>query len=103
MIKSMNLLNNSSDGCDKAFIFHSEDNPPGVNWLEIETCDSFVAIITQKYLDSDICYYEFNAAFVTHKKPIIPQSSLRIVNLKGSVLFVYNFWSVQDKSVMPFH
>ena len=67
-----------SDGCDKAFIFQSaEDNPPGEKWVdkiakEIKTCDAFVAIITQGYLDSDICYYEFHNAPVTHKKQMIP-------------------------------
>lgn len=66
------------DGCDKAFIFQSPiDNPPGEKWLEkiakeIETCDAFVPIITQKYLDSDICYSEFHAAPLTHKKRTIP-------------------------------
>ena len=67
-----------SDGCDKAFIFQSaEDNRPGVNWPDnlaegIDSCDAFLAVITQGYLDSDICSNEFHAAHVTHKKRIIP-------------------------------
>ena len=66
------------DGCDKAFIFQSPiDNPPGEKWIdkiakEIETCDAFVAIITKGYVNSDICYYEFHDAHITHKKRVIP-------------------------------
>ena len=65
-----------SDGCDKAFIFQSaEDNRPGVNWPDnlaerIDSCDAFLAVITQRYLDSDICSDEFHAAL--HKKLLIP-------------------------------
>ena len=67
-----------SDGCDKAFIFQSpEDNRPGDNWPDnlaeqIKSCDAFLAVITQGYLNSDICFDEFHAAHVTHKKRIIP-------------------------------
>ena len=65
-----------SDGCDKAFIFQSpEDNRPGVNWPDnlaerIDSCDAFLAVITQGYLDSDIFSDEFHAAL--HKKLLIP-------------------------------
>ena len=67
-----------SDGCDKAFIFQSaKDNRPGDNWPDnlaeqIKSCDAFIAIITQGYLDSDICSDEFHTAHVIHKKRIIP-------------------------------
>ena len=66
-----------SDGCDKAFIFQSaEDIRPGVNWPDnlaerIDSCDAFIVVITQGYLDSDPCSDEFYAAHVTHKKRII--------------------------------
>ena len=67
-----------SDGCDKAFIFQSaKDNPPGDNWADnlaeqIKSCDAFIAIITQGYLYSDICFDELHTAYVTHKKRTIP-------------------------------
>ena len=65
-----------SDGCDKAFIFQSaKDNRPGIDWTDnlaeqIESCDAFLAVLTQGYLDSDICSDEFHAAL--HKKLLIP-------------------------------
>ena len=65
-----------SDGCDKAFIFQSpEDNRPGIDWPDnlaerIESCDAFLAVLTQGYLDSYICSDEFHAAL--YKKLLIP-------------------------------
>ena len=60
------------------FIFENpEENPAGALWYnrlaeKIRYCDAFIAIITQGYLDSDMCYEEFFSANVTNKKLIIP-------------------------------
>ena len=62
----------------ETFIFQNpEKNPAGATWddklaKKIRDCDAFIAIITQGYLDSDICHDEFHAAHVTHQKLIIP-------------------------------
>ena len=62
---------------DEVFIFENpKKNPSGATWYnklaeKIRDCDAFIAIITQGYLDSDICYDEFHAAHIKHKKLII--------------------------------
>ena len=68
------------DGIDQAFIFQDvDDNPIGHVWSEnlgkaISDCDVFIAIITQKYLDSDICHREISYARDTcrPRKPVFP-------------------------------
>ena len=60
------------------FIFQNpEQNPAGNQWYnriaeKIRDCDAFIAIITQGYHDSSICYDEFQFAHVKYKKLIIP-------------------------------
>ena len=60
------------------FIFENpEKNPASATWYnllgeKIRDCDAFIAIITQGYLDSHMCYEEFFSANVTNKKLIIP-------------------------------
>ena len=66
------------DGIDQAFIFQDVgDNPTGRVWSEnlgraIKDCDIFIAIITQKYLNSDICHREISYACDTCRKPVFP-------------------------------
>ena len=63
---------------DQAFIFEDPvDNPAGHVWTKklsekIVNCHAFFAVITQPYLDSDICHQEITYAHNTHKKPIFP-------------------------------
>ena len=50
-------------------------NPPGVHWREnieknIRECDALIAVITQDYLNSDICYKEFICAWYKEKRVI---------------------------------
>lgn len=62
---------------EQVFIFQCpEENPAGVVWTEnlaknINDCDAFIAVITQKYLDSKICYKEITYAD-KKEKDIIP-------------------------------
>ena len=49
-----------------------EHNPPGVPWYEnieknISECNALVAVITQEYLNSAICYKEFICAWYKNK------------------------------------
>ena len=68
------------DGIDQAFIFQDVDNNPvGHVWSEklgraISGCDIFIAVITQKYLDSDICHREISYArdACRPRKPVFP-------------------------------
>ena len=66
------------DGIDHAFNFQDErDNPTGRIWTEnlastIHGCDIFIAIITQQYLNSDICHREISYARDTCRKPVFP-------------------------------
>ena len=61
----------------KVFDFkYPKHSPAGVQWREnieknISECDALVAVITQEYLHSDICYKEFISAWYKHK-PVIP-------------------------------
>ena len=60
-----------------AFIFQDPvKNPPGRVWSqrlakEIANCDAFIAVITQKYLKSDICHQEIGYAS-DKKKLLLP-------------------------------
>ena len=60
-----------------AFIFEDpDDNPAGTVWSQhlaeqIENCDAFIAVITQKYLDSDTCLQEISRA-CNKKKLLLP-------------------------------
>lgn len=62
-------------GVKRVFIFQcSTDNPAGTVWTEnlareINDCDAFIAVITQKYLDSDICLKEI--AYAQKKQKVI--------------------------------
>ena len=66
------------DGIDQAFIFQDiGDNPTGRIWSKnlaraIKDCDIFIAIITEKYLNSDICHREISYARDTFRKPVFP-------------------------------
>ena len=63
---------------DQVFIFQDPvDNPAGRVWTEnlmrkIVDCHAFLAVITQPYLDSDICHQEITYACNTLKKTIFP-------------------------------
>ena len=50
-------------------------SPPGVQWrdnieINIKECNALVAVITQMYLSSDICYKEFISAWYKGKRVI---------------------------------
>ena len=66
------------DGIDQAFNFQDVgDNPGGHVWTEnlaraIYGCDIFISIITQNYLNSDICHREISYARDTCRKPVFP-------------------------------
>ena len=61
---------------EKVFDFKCpKHSPPGVHWVDnieknIRECDALVAVITQGYLKSDICYKEFICAWFQHKRVI---------------------------------
>ena len=71
-------LNELDREANEIFLFeNTEKNPAGTKWYnrlaeKIRDCDAFIAIITQGYLDCDMCYEEFFSANVTNKKLIIP-------------------------------
>ena len=71
-------LNELDHEVNEIFLFENpEENPAGALWYnrlaeKICDCDAFIAIITQGYLDSDMCYEEFFSANVTNQKLIIP-------------------------------
>lgn len=62
-------------GVEQVFNFQcSADNPAGTVWTEnlareINDCDAFIAVITQKYLNSEICCKE--VAYAQKKKKVI--------------------------------
>ena len=62
-------------GVERVFNFQcSTDNPAGTVWAEnltreINDCDAFIAVITQKYLDSEICLKEI--AYAQKKQKVI--------------------------------
>ena len=50
-------------------------SPPGVDWRKnidknISECDVLIAVITQEYLNSEICYEEFICAWYKDKRVI---------------------------------
>lgn len=60
----------------KSFDFKCpKHSPPGVPWREnieknISECHALVAVITQEYLNSEICYEEFICAWYNDKRVI---------------------------------
>ena len=58
-----------------AFIFEDPvDNPAGIVWEQhlaeqIENCNAFIAVITQKYLNSNICHQEIS--YASNKKKLL--------------------------------
>ena len=73
-----------------AFIFQNPvNNPAGTVWSQhlaeqIENCDAFIAVITQKYLDSKICYKEISHASEKEKLllPVIYGQLLQVYMVK---------------------
>lgn len=63
---------------DQVFIFQDPvDNPAGRVWTEnlmkkIVDCHALLAVITQSYLDSEMCHQEITYACSTHTEKIFP-------------------------------
>ena len=75
------------DNIDEVFNFKSEECLlPGVEWRNdirkhIGDCDVLIAVITQEYLQSDMCCKEFIGAFYSNKR-VIPIMIGKVPKLK---------------------